>query len=75
MNEMTWTKKKPKKSGFYWFRGEIMGYHGSWEKMKSMPVRIDADFEDEPRMYFTGSDASIPLSEARGEFYGPIEKP
>lgn len=69
---MNWTKDSPIKDGFYWFRGEIKSYHEDWDKVKTIIIKIDTDFENEPRAYFAGTDSSARFSELNGEWQGPI---
>jgi len=67
--------KVPDKSGFYWFFGKVKGYTGEWYQQESTIVKIDTDFEDEPRVYFIGTDSGATISEVKGHFYGPLLPP
>jgi len=72
---MKWTKGKPVVDGIYWFRGEVKGYGGVYSEINPTTGMLDTDFEDEPRIYFIGTEASTRFSEFKGEWYGPITVP
>jgi len=69
-----WVSEPPTLSGTYWFRGKVRGYHSSWSEIKETTAEIDFELS-EPRVYLVKGEGGIPLSEFRGEWYGPVAPP
>ena len=56
-----WKAKYPEKDGFYWFKGEVKNYDGSWKEVDEVVVKIIR-----PLTYFPGSDSGVSFSEITG---------
>lgn len=62
---MKWTKEKPRKTGFYWWRDK---------EFSPMATIIAADVENRESI-IVGSAKVIDFTKAGGEWAGPIPEP
>ena len=65
MSNLTWTTRKPTKTGWYWYRSECNG--------KTVKVLHFIDDDGEGPYLATSDD--VTLNDLDGEWAGPVEPP
>ena len=65
---MKWTKKHPKKSGFYWYREEHRTVILELREGFAKGALLTWDWQQ-------GRLAQYPIATYPGEWYGPLKKP
>lgn len=70
---MNWTHEKPKVPGWYWYR-TMPGDNGDWAHQDETIICVE-QWAGRLGAWMVSSDVTYELSDARGLFWGPIERP
>jgi hypothetical protein len=65
MSTLTWTTRKPTKTGWYWYRGECDGATG----------KVLHFIDDDGEGPYIATAEGLALNDLDGEWAGPVEPP